>query len=94
MRPHPRTIRRTETDTAWNRLDDTLVIIALRAEREIMLRLNASAAFLWDQCAAPTTPAALVTSLCAAYDVTPMQAMHDVQAFIERMHANQLIELG
>ena len=94
MHPDKCCIRRIEADTVWNRLDNTTTIIATRQGRDIILRLNATAAFLWELCAEKTSPAALADSLCANYDIERAQAKGDVLAFLEQMQRNQLVELS
>ena len=86
-----RAIQRIEIDTVWNRIDETTMLIATRDDHEIILRLNATAAFLWELCAEKTTIDALTASLCANYDIEPAQARSDVAAFIEQMQRNQLM---
>lgn len=54
--------------------------------------LNESGAYLWACLVEPQAPDALVESLCAAFEVEPATARADVDAWLDAMRAEQVIE--
>ncbi len=81
MQPHAR--------VAWQLLDGQAVLIDL--ERAQALGLNDSASFLWQRLDGRPREA-LASELCQAFDLTPQQARHDVDEFVELLRARGLID--
>lgn len=50
-----------------------------------MLTLNATGVFLWELLEQEKTAEELVESICEKYDVSPEQALADVNAFTEKL---------
>lgn len=57
-----------------------------------LVRNNGTADFICNQLLKDTTPEQVAEALCAEYDVTPEQALADVQAFVKKLAAAGLLE--
>lgn len=58
----------------------------------MMITLNSTGAFLWEKLQADTTEDALVAALLAEYDVDEATAKEAVQAFVEKLKENDIVE--
>lgn len=76
---------RNENDVVWTKLDDDIMIITTTEGREKVLKLNKSAAYLWEQCDGKKTVQALSKCLCDKYDIDEATALSDAIAFIISM---------
>lgn len=75
-------------DFVLRRLVDTWVVLPLAessADFSGMLTLNDAGALLWQQLEQGADKSALVSALTAEYDVTPQQALADVEEFMEKL---------
>ena len=57
----------------------------------MMITLNDTGAFLWEQLQNETTQEALVQALLAEYDVDPQTAADCVAAFIQKLHGHEFL---
>lgn len=73
-------------------IDDDLVILNLA--RNNYVALNPIGREVWELLAAPHTPAELVETLCARYDVTAEQCLAEVMPFLSELAAEQLIHVA
>jgi hypothetical protein len=80
------------------RRDASLVVLeldeealVLDEEARVIHQLNATASFIWRQCAEPRSAEAITGALMAAYQVEPEVASRDVRQMLERLEALNLI---
>lgn len=60
---------------------------------DLMIRLNSTGAFLWEEAAkGEFTVESLVEALLAEYEVSPQQAETDVTAFVEKLKEAELLQ--
>ena len=66
------------------------VVVPVRdtLDLNLMISLNATGRFLWEQLEKGATPQQLKEALLEAYDVTESLAQADVDAFIEKLEQN------
>lgn len=57
-----------------------------------LVRNNETADFICKQLLKDTTPEQVAEALCTEYDVTPEQALADVQALVKKLDAAGLLE--
>lgn len=57
-----------------------------------MMTLNPVGAFVWRALETPTTEAAIVEQVLAAYDVDAQTAQRDVQIYLDKLRAAGLLE--
>ncbi len=67
-------------------------IVALDIRTSTYLAINRSGARLWPMVAEGTDREALVERLVSDYDVAPVQATADVDAFLDLLHKRGLLE--
>jgi hypothetical protein len=84
-------IRRIEDNAVWTKLDETVMIIATREREEKVLKLNKTAAYLWERCDGTKTLEELIQLLCERYNVDEATARKDAEAFIISMKDKQLL---
>lgn len=57
-----------------------------------MITLNDTGKFIWKALSQESNTEDIVTALCAEYEVDVDQARHDVNAFIDQLRTNGLLE--
>ncbi len=58
----------------------------------MMITLNQTGRFLWEQMQQPTTQDTLVCKLCEEYDVEADKAAQSVEAFVAQLNENGLLQ--
>lgn len=74
----------------WRTLEGEIIALDMRSSN--YLRLNASGAVLWKLLSSGTTRQQLVSALTTGYGLRAADASSDVDAFIEQLRDNALIE--
>lgn len=59
---------------------------------QLMLTLNESGAFLWEQLQVPRSEEELVAALTGEYNVDAETAKQDVEAFVTKLKENQILD--
>ena len=84
-------IKRIEENAVWTKLDEAVMIIATQESEEKVLKLNKTAAYLWERCDGTKTLEELIQLLCERYNVDEATARKDAEAFIMSMKDKQLL---
>lgn len=88
MRPHPRAVLQTMHDGS---------AVVLHLDTRYYFTLSESGALLWKtlaESAQPVGPAALVAALTDEYEIDEQTARLDVDSWLARMLADELLELS
>ncbi|QEC46673.1 PqqD family protein [Baekduia soli] len=92
MSDDPSVIRLRSGDVPWREVDGQIVV--LDSSTWNYVGLGGSATELWPLIVQGTTLPAMADVLCSAYDVDRARAVTDVQGFVERLVALDLVEQG
>lgn len=57
-----------------------------------MLTLNDSGVFFWNLLKEGTTKEKMLDAVLKEYDVSPVQAMHDIDEFVEKLYEAKILE--
>lgn len=87
-------VRRIEDHAVWTKLDEGVMIISTVDNQEKVLKLNKTAACLWEQADGTQTIGELIEHVCRTFDVDHQTARTDAAAFIEDMQRRQLIAVS
>jgi hypothetical protein len=87
--PGQRKVSRRADGLTWTRVDDDAFV--LDSEGGFYLRLNASAAFIWDHLADPIAVEALIACACAAYDGDPQAVSTDVFDLLDLLNTQGVL---
>ncbi len=88
MRPHPRAVLQTMHDGS---------AVVLHLDTRYYFTLSESGALLWKtlaESAQPVGPTVLVAALTAEYEIDEQTARLDVDSWLARMLADELLELS
>jgi hypothetical protein len=83
------TVRIRGTDLSWRELDETVVVLDLKASR--YLSLTGTGAFLWRLLAQGTTVDAMTVAVLDEFDVADATARRDVEAFVADLRREGLL---
>jgi hypothetical protein len=67
-------------------------LLMMHGDSGRFISLNETGAYLWACLAEPKSPAALADGLCAGFEVEPLTARADVDAWLDAMRAEKMIE--
>jgi len=83
-------VRLRTNDLDWKQVDDE--IIALDRRDASYLTINGSGSVLWRRLAEDASHPELVTALVDAYEIDPVQARADTDAFLAELAQKGLLE--
>ena len=84
-------IRRIEENAVWTKLDEAVMIIATEENQEKVLKLNKTAAYLWEICDGKIPVGTMIEQMCQKYEVDTETALNDAVVFIEEMKSRRLL---
>lgn len=79
-------------DAAWREVDGEMIVVS--ASRSSILALNRTGAAVWERADGTASVADIARSLAEEYGVDPGQAAEDVEAFLDELRAEGLLEEG
>ncbi len=87
-------LSRIEKNVVWSKLNESIIIVALKDKDDKLFKLNKSGAFLWERSDGTKTVAELVKMMCEAFAIDEATALSDTIAFIENMKKRQLLVIS
>ncbi len=87
-------LSRIEKNVVWSKLNESIIIVALKEKEDKLFKLNTSAAYLWELSDGTKTVGDLVKKLCEKFAIDEATALNDTVAFIENMESRQLLAVS
>jgi hypothetical protein len=87
-------VSRNEEEMAWDRVEEEVFIIVTEEKKDKLLRLNKTAAYLWENFDGSKTVQELIDELCHRFEVNAEQALNDTINFITQMKNLKLLTVS